>query len=380
MIRASPTPIAASAARAFTSISSLSGQAGVVSSIVSATSVARDLDSRTMFRVTRSRPSSGSWTVRRASRIAPSVSVVSLADRVLHGERRPAQVPGRGARRAGLSSPTPTVPEPALPPGRQRRGRENRRATRPGDAHPTVSALRFAPRALLVAQLRTPRTPGPCVFPVRGGRSPVMVDIAAAPASAALSGPLRRPGGLVALTNIIVERGEGSWLDHRRMASGTSTTAPGSASRTPGHAHPRVVAAVAGPGGQAAPRPAEHRLPRARPAPARPARGGAPGGTWQAFLANSGAEAVEAAVKLARAATGRPAIVAFRGGFHGRTAQTMALTTARMSIRATSSRCPDPSTRRLPLLLPGRGRRAARSEPPAPATGRRSWMTLHTLV
>ena len=54
-----------------------------------------------------------------------------------------------------------------------------------------------------------------------------------------------------------------------------------------------------------------------------------PGGPWSAFLANSGAEAVEAAVKLARVATGRPAIIAFRYGFHGRTAQAMALTAAK---------------------------------------------------
>ncbi len=58
-----------------------------------------------------------------------------------------------------------------------------------------------------------------------------------------------------------------------------------------------------------------------------------PGGPWQAFLANSGAEAVEAAVKLARAATGRPAVVVFQGGFHGRTAQAMALTTAKNVYR-----------------------------------------------
>ena len=50
---------------------------------------------------------------------------------------------------------------------------------------------------------------------------------------------------------------------------------------------------------------------------------------WGAFLSNSGAEAVEASVKLARVATGRPAILAFRYGYHGRTAQTMALTTAK---------------------------------------------------
>ncbi len=43
-------------------------------------------------------------------------------------------------------------------------------------------------------------------------------------------------------------------------------------------------------------------------------------------LFNSGAEAVENAVKFAKAATGRPAVIAFEGGFHGRTLLTMSLT------------------------------------------------------
>lgn len=40
----------------------------------------------------------------------------------------------------------------------------------------------------------------------------------------------------------------------------------------------------------------------------------------------TGAEAVENAVKIARAATGRPGVIAFAGGFHGRTLMGMALT------------------------------------------------------
>ena len=43
-------------------------------------------------------------------------------------------------------------------------------------------------------------------------------------------------------------------------------------------------------------------------------------------LFNSGAEAVENAVKIARAATGRPAVVVFEHGYHGRTNLTMAMT------------------------------------------------------
>ena len=44
------------------------------------------------------------------------------------------------------------------------------------------------------------------------------------------------------------------------------------------------------------------------------------------FLVNSGAEAVENAVKVARAFTGRQAVVCFEHGFHGRTNLAMALT------------------------------------------------------
>ncbi len=44
------------------------------------------------------------------------------------------------------------------------------------------------------------------------------------------------------------------------------------------------------------------------------------------MFTNSGAEAVENAVKIARHATGRPAVIAFDGGFHGRTLLTMTLT------------------------------------------------------
>ena len=49
-------------------------------------------------------------------------------------------------------------------------------------------------------------------------------------------------------------------------------------------------------------------------------------GEAKTILFSTGAEAVENAVKIARAATGRPGIIAFGGGFHGRTMMTMALT------------------------------------------------------
>lgn len=92
----------------------------------------------------------------------------------------------------------------------------------------------------------------------------------------------------------------------------------GQGSANLGHAHPAIVAAIQA---QAATliscpeiffndRRAEllHRLTAAAPA-----------GLERAFLANSGAEAVEAAIKFARLSTGRSGIVAAMRGFHGRT-------------------------------------------------------------
>ena len=52
------------------------------------------------------------------------------------------------------------------------------------------------------------------------------------------------------------------------------------------------------------------------------------------FFSNSGAEAVEGAIKLARAATGKTNIIVFSGSFHGRTAGTMALTTSKTIYRS----------------------------------------------
>src|SRR5262245_35842982 len=156
-------------------------------------------------------------------------------------------------------------------------------------------------------------------------------------AGAPTTGPLPDhgvvPAGGGRTTNLDVDRGEGSWLitrDGRRYldySSGIGVT-------NTGHAHPKVAAAIAEqaqkllhgqqnivyhePGLRLYER-LQHLLP---------------GGPWQAFLSNSGAEAVEASVKLARVATGRPVIIGFRGGFHGRTAQTMDLTTAKDTYRA----------------------------------------------
>jgi 4-aminobutyrate aminotransferase len=138
-------------------------------------------------------------------------------------------------------------------------------------------------------------------------------------------------------TDLIVERASGSWIetvDGERYLDYTS----GIGVTNTGHAHPRVVAAISE---QAArgihlqqnivyhqPGLELHRRLPARFPNAKPDT------DYGLFLSNSGAEAVEAAVKLAKIATRRPLVVAFRGGFHGRTHGAMALTSSSVKYRA----------------------------------------------
>jgi len=51
------------------------------------------------------------------------------------------------------------------------------------------------------------------------------------------------------------------------------------------------------------------------------------------FFANSGSEAIEASLKLARRVTGRPGLIAFSGGFHGRTYGSVSVTTSNINYR-----------------------------------------------
>ncbi len=130
------------------------------------------------------------------------------------------------------------------------------------------------------------------------------------------------------ITSLVVDHGEGSWLvttDGDRYLDYTS----GIGVTNTGHAHPRVVAAVQAQAARLLH--GQQNIVYHEPGLRLYERlaGLLPGGPWSAFLSNSGAEAVEAAVKLARAATGRPAIIAFRYAFHGRTGQAMALTAAK---------------------------------------------------
>ena len=160
-----------------------------------------------------------------------------------------------------------------------------------------------------------------------------MTELAARPASRALPDRSVVPPVWSRITNLVVDRGEGSWLfttDGQRYLDYSS----GIGVVNTGHAHPRVVAAIQEQAAKLlhgqqnivyheAGLRLYDRLSRLLP-----------GDDWTAFLSNSGAEAIEAAVKVARVATGRPVIIAFRGGFHGRTAQTMALTSAKDVYRA----------------------------------------------
>ena len=53
------------------------------------------------------------------------------------------------------------------------------------------------------------------------------------------------------------------------------------------------------------------------------------GGNWRCFFGNSGAEAIEAALKLARYATRRYQFIAFQNSFHGRTMGALSLTSSK---------------------------------------------------
>jgi len=138
-------------------------------------------------------------------------------------------------------------------------------------------------------------------------------------------------------TDLVVERASGSWLETPDGARYLDYTCGIGVTNT-GHAHPRVVAAIAE---QAAKGihlqqnivyhqsglELHRRLPQRFPNPR-------PGTDYGLFLSNSGAEAVEAAMKLAKAATRRGAFIAFRGGFHGRTHGAMSLTSSSAKYRA----------------------------------------------
>jgi 4-aminobutyrate aminotransferase len=100
-----------------------------------------------------------------------------------------------------------------------------------------------------------------------------------------------------------------------------------------GHCHPRVVEAIQQQAAQFLHAQVNcYRHDLLEPLAARLAEI-TPAGIERFFLSNSGAEATEAAVKLAKQATGRPGTIVFQGSFHGRTHLTMAMTTSKSVYR-----------------------------------------------
>ena len=135
------------------------------------------------------------------------------------------------------------------------------------------------------------------------------------------------PGTLVA------ERGEGAYLyttDGRRLLDFTS----GIGVTNTGHSHPRVVAAIQAQAGKLL----HGQMNIVYHAPVLQLidelRTVVPSALDSFFFSNSGAEILEAAVKLAKHATRRPNVIVFSGSFHGRTHLTMAMTTSKTIYRA----------------------------------------------
>lgn len=134
-------------------------------------------------------------------------------------------------------------------------------------------------------------------------------------------------------SHVRVERGEGSWLydtvgrAYLDFTSGIGVTATG-------HCHPRVVAAAREQAGKVIH--AQYATVTHEPMLELSDRlaGLMPAGNLDSVaFSNSGSEAVEAALRLARQATGRANIITFHGGFHGRTVGAASLTSSAAKVR-----------------------------------------------
>ena len=134
-------------------------------------------------------------------------------------------------------------------------------------------------------------------------------------------------------TDLVVERGEGCYVyttageRYLDFTSGIGVT-------NTGHAHPQVVKAVQDQAAKIMHAQVNCYLHQPLIDLSEALHAVTPAHLDTFFFSNSGAEATEAAVKLARQATRRPNIIVFQGSFHGRTAQTMAMTTSKTVYRA----------------------------------------------
>lgn len=140
------------------------------------------------------------------------------------------------------------------------------------------------------------------------------------------------PRVLARYSSVVVDRAEGLYvwdINGERWMDFTS----GIAVVNTGHCHPRVVAAIREQAEKIIHAQANILIHEPMIQLSQLITATLPPKLNQVFFTNSGAEAVEGAVKLAKVATGRPATIAFRGAFHGRTHLAMALTSSRVKVR-----------------------------------------------
>lgn len=129
-------------------------------------------------------------------------------------------------------------------------------------------------------------------------------------------------------SDIIVDHAEGSYLyatDGRKILDFTC----GIGVTNTGHCHPKVVEAIRKQAGLLIHGQANLVTHKPMLELVAELRTIVPGSLDGFFFSNSGAEAVEGALKLVRHATGRPNVIVFQGSFHGRTNATMAMTTSK---------------------------------------------------
>ena len=129
-----------------------------------------------------------------------------------------------------------------------------------------------------------------------------------------------------------VDRGEGSWLFTKAGRKVLDLTS-GIAVTPIGHAHPKVVAAVQAQVAKLSHICAGVAAYEPNVALAEALGEVTPGDLDMVFFGNSGGEAIEASIKLARQVTGRESIIVFRGGFHGRTTGAASVTTSKSLYR-----------------------------------------------
>ena len=134
------------------------------------------------------------------------------------------------------------------------------------------------------------------------------------------------------LTHIHPVRGEGIYLYDSAGTRYTDFTCGIGVTNT-GHCHPKIVKAVQEQAQQLLFGQMNIVIPPTSLALAEALKQVTPESIDRFFFSNSGAEAVESAVKLARHATHKRNIIVFQGSFHGRTAQTMAMTTSKYIYR-----------------------------------------------